>query len=558
MKKLLILSITIALLFPMSCVKKEQDGLSALVPSETQLFLKTSSLSSLHQNLSITENSILGKTIPNISSFEAEFGFNPLKLEDLKAQGIDINRSLGFILSDIDIDLTEKKNPDLKAQGMLFFPVSDYEKCMEFIKETIQKFKPEFEIDQRENRTVIYPDKGEKSIIFARKNNYMIVTADFTGNDSNSLLDAVMSGGPVLSENTNFQNVASKIDKENSFFIYLDTQHFLEKFLLQVMPSIEKISEEHGNQITKGLEFAKDCISTGVSINLESSDFRVESMVTLKPESMALKIKNDAEFNKDLLLGIDAAPLLLISQAFDLSEYLNIYLETLPPQKKEFFDETIKEFHTQIGINLKEDLIDNMAGNFNIGIFDGKSLSTTNTNALISITIKDEIKARRLMETLVERLPEEKKTLIRKEKVAGTDAYTVSAGFFQVFLGIKNNNIFITTEKPMFETIVAGKPSSGFISNIQDKKVAEILAGDYDVFYVNVDELLKLYQSSADSLGFLAKVGQKIIDVASHFEYLLIYTSLEGNAMYGEFIMKTRFDKPFIQRIMDFVGQIKN
>lgn len=548
----------LVLLLPLSCAKKEIDGLSSVIPSDTQIFLKIPSFSSLHQNFNITENSIMGKTIPNISFLEAGLGFNPLKLEDLQEQGIDVNQSLGLILSDIEIKSIENKEPDFNAQVMFFLPVSDYAKFNGFMKETIQKIKPEFKITQMDDKTVIHRDTGKESILFTQKNNYMVATINPAGHDSNSLLNKILSGKSSLSENDNYTAVASKIDKAENIFVYVDTQNLLEKFLPKFMAFAEKVPEEHKTQMEKGLEFIKDYLSAGLSIDLASSDFRLQSVLNLKPESKVLQMMGDVDYNKDLLLGIDKTPLIIFGFAFNFTEYLNLIMETVPAEQKEIFEETTKKFYAQMGLDLEKDIIGNMSGSMNFGIFDAENMNLTNTNAVMSIGIKDETNAANMMDTLIEKLPSKQQALIQKEEIMGTDAYVASAGFFRILTGIKSNTIFMTVGQQMFETIVSGKPSSGFISKIQDKKLSDILAGDYSYFYINIDELIKAQKNLAPFIGFLSKMDQKISSIASQFEYLLVYSGIEDTSMYSEYIVKTRFDKPFMQGIMNIVNQINN
>jgi hypothetical protein len=142
----------------------------------------------------------MGKTIPNIAFLEAGLGFNPLKLEDLQSQGMDVTKSLGLILSDIEINSIENKEPDINAQGMLLFPVSDYKKLIGFIQDTIQKVKPEFEVTQEHDRTIINPGTGKEWILLAPIKSYLTVTVTKSENGSSSLLDAVLSGDSTLSE----------------------------------------------------------------------------------------------------------------------------------------------------------------------------------------------------------------------------------------------------------------------------------------------------------------------------------------------------------------------
>lgn len=558
MKKFLVMVITLTLLLSISCTKKEKDELSTLIPANTQVFIKISSLSSLFQNLSITKDSILGKTIPNISFLETGLGFNPLKLEDLQTKGIDVNKSLGFIVSDIEIKSIENKEPDFNAQVMFFLPVTDYNKFNGFIKETLQKIKPEFTVAQIDDKTVVHPDTGKESILFTRKNNYMIATVDPLGTDSTSLLNAIFSGKSALSENSNFQQVASKLNKENNIFVYADIQSIAGKVFSNLVKLTDELPEAQKKQMEKGLEFIKDYLWAGLSVDLENSDFCLESILTLKPESKVLKIMGDVDYNKDLLLGIDKTPLMIFGLAFNLSEYLNLIMGTLPPENQEIFEETTKKIYAQIGLDLEKDIIANMSGSFNFGIYDAENINMANTNAFISMGIKDETKAVNMMNTLIENLPSQQQPLIQKEEVMGTEAYVATAGFFQILTGIKNNSIFMTFGQPMFETIVSGKPSSGFISKIKEKKLADILSGDYSYIYLNIDELMKAQKNLAYFIGFLSQLGPKISDIASQFEYLLSYSSIEDSSLYGEFIVKTRFDRSFLQGIMNIVDQIKN
>lgn len=558
MKKILALIIILVLLLPMSCAKKEKDELTALVPADTQFYFKIASLTSLHQSLSVTENSIMRKPIPNIAFLESGLGFNPLKLEDLQAQGIDINRSLALFLYDIEINSINNKEPDINTQGMLLFPVSDHEKFIGFLKDTIQKIKPEFNVIQEDDRMIIDPGTGKESIILAPIKSYMAVTTTKPENKSSSLLDAVLSGDSTLSENSDFQQIASKLDNTNNLFIYANFQSIFGKFIPKLEQFTDEFPEAQKNQMQQGFEFIRDYISGGLSIDLASKDFNLQSIITLKPESKVLKMMSDVSFNKELLLGIDKTPLMIISFAFNFSEYLNLIMGTLPPENKEIFEETKKKFSAQIGLDLEKDIIANMSGSLNFALFDAENINITNTNALMSIGIKDETTASNAIETMIENIPSQQQALIQKEEVMGIDAYITSAGFFRIFTGIKTNSIFMTIGQPMFETVVSGKPSSGFISKIQEEKLAEILGGEYSLFYINIDELVKAQKNLANFIGFLAQLGPKISDIASQFEYLLSYSSIEDSSLYGEFIVKTRFDRPFLQGIMDIINQIKN
>jgi len=499
----------------------------------------------------------MGKTISNMAFLEAGLGFNPLILEDLTTQGIDVNGSLGLILSDIEINSIENKEPDINAQGMLLLPVSDYEKLIGFIQDTIKKINPEFDVVQENDRTVINPGTGKESILIASVKNYLAVTVTKTENGSSSLLDAVLSGDSTLSDNENFKQVKSKLEKETGLFIYVDIKNIIGKFFPKLEEFTDELPEAQKKQMIQGLEFTKDYISAGVSFDLGSTDLRLESVLTLKPESKVLKMMDGVEFNKDLLLGIDKTPLMIFSFAFNLREYINLIMGTLPPENKDIFEETKKKFYAESGLDLEKDIIDNLEGNFNFGIFDGENINITNTNTFMSIGIKDETNAANMMDTMIKNLPPQQQALIQKEEIMGIDAYVASAGFFRIFAGIKNNSIFMTIGQPMFETVISGKPSSGFISKMQDKKLAEILSGDYSYFYVNIDELMKAQKNLAPIFGILAQIGQKISDIASQFEYLLTYSGTEESSMYSEIIIKTKFDRPFLQGIMNILNQNK-
>ena len=558
MKKFIIASLFMLLLFSFNCAPKKtgDDQIARLLPAQIDVLLKLGSIESLFTSFAVTENSIFGKPVKEVSFIESQLGFNPLKIEDLKSKGLDVEREFGIGLSDTEFKSTFGKKPPINTRGLMMIPVTSAETFLGFITDTIKKMSPETQILTIDGRTVIKPQDEETSIIFMEKNGYLIVTMDDRGGDTNPLLDAVMENKSSLYQDENYNQVTSLIQPGQGFFLYLDIQKIADKNFDNLMAMADD-SAEQTTQMKQGLKYVKDYSGAGFTIDLESSDFLMKSVLTVKPDAQVLKIMQGTKSNKDILLGINKNPLLLISYALNLEEYYQTILGTLPPEEVEEFKSSLAKIKQEAGIDIENDIIQNFDGSFNLGIFDGENISMTNFNSLISIGIKDESKVKKLIEAAISKIPAEQQIAIQQEQVAGIDAYTISAVFFRIFLGISDNHMIFTLGQPMFEEAVKGSISSGFLSNMDDKQLEDIFKSQSGIFYLNIDEVLKAQKNLASVLGFLSNIDQKIKDIASNFEYILFSSGLEGSSLVSHFMVKTRFQEPFTRGIKNLISMDK-
>jgi hypothetical protein len=144
--------------------------------------------------------------------------------------------------------------------------------------------------------------------------------------------------------------------------------------------------------------------------------------------------------------------------------------------------------------------------------------------------------------------------MVSQQTVGDTEAYVVTVPMLpvQVYVGIHDNTLIAAVGKPMFEKALQGDISSGFTAQLEDKELVETLKGDGNVLYVNSDETMKAVKNFEMFLaGFTGGQGidQQIQDAVSKFEYILASNKLEGNSVFGDLFIKTKFTEPFFIEI---------
>jgi len=154
----------------------------------------------------------------------------------------------------------------------------------------------------------------------------------------------------------------------------------------------------------------------------------------------------------------------------------------------------------------------------------------------------------------------------RKQTIDGVEAYVYLAGFQQLFIGIKDNNVIITVGKAMFEKALKADMSSGFINKLDDDYLKKVLKSDTNVMYFNIPEVYKVYNTFSGLLGgFLGandpssaeKTKQDIKDVTEKFKYILASSYINGESFQSDFVVKTNFSKPFMIGVKELVDEKK-
>jgi len=236
------------------------------------------------------------------------------------------------------------------------------------------------------------------------------------------------------------------------------------------------------------------------------------------------------------------------------TEYYKMLSDSMTDNDRKKLRARLEKIRTEKGIDIEKDLIENSAGNLNLGIYDGASISAMNYNALLTLSIRDEAKAESLIEKIVAQLPPAQKAGVTKMDVGKTKAHVIPIfGFFQLYVGIKDHNLIVSVGKSMFEKAVSADISTGFTSAIQDKALAEILKEDAGSFYLNIDETFKAVKNfSAIMPASIRPVYEKLSEVSDQFGYILSNSNVKDSSVFGQLLIKTNFSEPFFREMLKY------
>ena len=546
--------------------KTEISGIVKSLPETAELVVKLGSAKNLYHHLSVTGNSIFGHPVKTIEEIKTTLGFNPLLISDLEANGLDTEKEIGFLLD--DIRLPEKKPDDLSSPGkegthifnfLLFIPVTDGRKVTEKISAVLTDYSAEkgdsgFKTSQEAPFTVFTSETDPHKVYLFEKDNYLFIGTNSQGSDPKAFMESFATGKSDLSETGNFRNVADSIASGEDFFAYFNVKKFFEKNL-EAFKNYSDTSAGTGKpDMSKFLKYLKGWDAGGISADLDNTDLVMNSVVHADPGSEALKIMEDVQFRKQIVLGIPEKPVLLTSMGINWTEYYKMLSDSMTDNDRKKLRARLEKIRTEKGIDIEKDLIENSAGNLNLGIYDGASISAMNYNALLTLSIRDEAKAESLIEKIVAQLPPAQKAGVTKMDVGKTKAHVIPIfGFFQLYVGIKDHNLIVSVGKSMFEKAVSADISTGFTSAIQDKALAEILKEDAGSFYLNIDETFKAVKNfSAIMPASIRPVYEKLSEVSDQFGYILSNSNVKDSSVFGQLLIKTNFSEPFFREMLKY------
>jgi hypothetical protein len=183
-----------------------------------------------------------------------------------------------------------------------------------------------------------------------------------------------------------------------------------------------------------------------------------------------------------------------------------------------------------------------------------------NYNALFTAGVKDEGVMENVIEKLIKLLPQDKQAMISRRQVGGTDAYVINAGVTQVYMGIDDNKFMIASGKPLYEKALDGKKDQGFAAGLADDQLKESITGKRNIFYLNMDEVVKTVNNFAmffmESAGGEQKFRERL-EAAGKFEYILATSELEKDLVKSMLTIKTRFTEPFFVETARMVDDLQ-
>ena len=533
-----------------------KEKMTKLIPGNTDFLFKLSSLAKIYKGFDINANSAYGKkrTSNGIEKMKKDVGFNLFSLTELKENGFATDKELGFTVSDIKL---QEKNETPYFNGTLLIPVTDGKKALLKIEQALTAPKDnqiKFTVSKDGNLTVITNQSDSTKLYLALKENYLFAFIN-PASDAKEFAKTFLAGGTALSDQKSYKEVAAKIGSGEDIFVYAD----IKKIVARNYETLNKLySEELKNNSTPlsgitpnfdmNLKYLKDYEGSGFSFNLTNSDFVLNWIVNLQKGSKVVELMKGIKFNKKTLLGMAFHPALLFSGAINFSEYYQLFVSAISETEKSKLDDFLAEINSSYGIDLKNDVIENLNGNIDFAIFDGASFSITNFNTMLTVGVKNTDKANEMLNKIYNSLNQKNQGFVRKETVEGVEAHVYMAVMYQIYVGVKNNTLIATIGKPMFEKALHSDIATGFYSKIKDNSLKNSINENNNLFYFNVDEILKAVENTSRMLGAItgtSGIDENMKKQISQFEYMIISGKGEDNSIIGQYKLKTKFKEPF-------------
>ncbi len=547
-------------LLPFSAAETRGADIEAMVPESADAMIRLGSLSSLYDHLSVTETTFFGEPIEDLSEIKEELGFNPFSLAELEQNGIAVSKPLAIVINSLRWSETEEgPKPDFS----IMIPVTDYQKAKDRFLGSLKSENPETKI-QEKNGFTHFTIPGEEGGYIGKKGDYLLL-ANSPEEEGAGYMEAILNPEKKLSKNELYREIKGGLDADEDIFAYINIKKIAETQMAALKKLLARAEEDEEGAKTEAnmnLESLKDARGMGFTLNLDSPDLMLRSLVKMVPGSKTLKMMENIQFDKSVVFGIRENPMLLLSLGIDPALYYQMMIDAMPPERQEEFDSELSEIKAQYGIDIKADLIDNFGGSFNLGIYDGASINMMNYNTLISANIKDPAKMNGVIEKFMAKLPPEQQSMIVKSTYEGVPTYTINVmGMMQVYIGIKGNNLILSVGQPMYQKALNADAGAGFIANIDDPKLKAVLTDKTsNIFYLNAVELGKAVRNFWAMIQQMKQVpppSQEVWGMADHFKYLLSTTTLKGADGVGLLTLKTDFSKPFLKGVLDVKETLK-
>jgi len=579
MKRILRLGMGILLLFAVicstsSCSKEKEEeqpakvqeqrkteavkppDITAYLPESTEFMIKLSSIETIYDHFSVTADTLLGEPVDkdDLAEIKKHFGFNPFAINELKENGFDTGKEFGFLVSDFqwqikDEATKENENTDDPAfNGLIFMPITDAKKVTGVVERFLKDDEGStLKVNRQGNMTLFEDDKDKAYLL--EKDNYIFIGMNPKA-DAKAFMESVAAGTTSLMNAKAYKDVISKADPKQEIFAYINLQKIAEKNLEAFKAMSKKSAEYESLNMSKSLEYLKEYEGIGISADIEKKDFAAKIAANIAPNSKTLNILKDVSYNRKTILGLKENPVTLISFGINLPEYYKMILDNLTEEKKNEFKANLEEIKTKFGVDMEKEVIENLGGNFNFGVYDGVSINMTNYNTMLTMSVKDEAMMNSVLAKVMSKLPPEQQSMVVKTKIGEQDVYAMSLGFVQLYVGVKDKNLIISVGKPMFEKAVSGDEGSGFVSTMQDKELANTLKGDVGIFYLNAAETFYAVKNFSALLPLLNEgegIDRNISDAVEKFDYILGTVKLEGNTVFKDVTIKTKFTEPFFK-----------
>ncbi|MBS0013416.1 MAG: hypothetical protein KFF46_05535 [Desulfobacterales bacterium] len=528
------------------------------VPENTQVLVKFEGLEELYAQFAVTQNSVLGVSVEqkDIDRMNTALGFNLLNLQEVGQAGFDPAKPICLAVSNIRVNAAETRQTDFDILALL--PVSDGEAAMNTLRAALEKENVVVAEAEKNGRSYLkwrYPE-AEGAMAVKDEYLYMAVNSD---NDPQAFLDSAMENNASLADAEAFQEVAADTDFTRGLAAYFNIADIVEANAEQIGQAAAGGSDSAA-ETRQMIQSLKQYSAGTMTADFGSPDFTLDTIVSLVPDADIKKVWSPDRINRDKVLGIADPAALLLSFGADMMQYYEMITDIMPPEQFASVAGRMQEFKQNSGIDPETELLGNLSGSMNLALYDGASITLMNYNALFTAGVKDERVMENVIEKFIKVLPPDKQAMISRREVGGTDAYVINAGFTQVYMGIDDNKFIIASGKPLYEKALGGKKDQGFAANLVDDQLKRSIMGQRNLFYLNMDEVVKTVNNFAMFLMESAGGEQKFrerLHAAGKFNYVLATSELEKDLVKSMFTIKTRFTEPFFVETARMVDDLQ-
>ncbi len=541
------------------------SGISKMVPKDAEVVIKLGSVETIFRYFSVTENSFFGEPIEDLEEVKEDFGFNPFNLAELKERGIDADREIGFVIQDLRVAAGEE--PQVGFNGVILLPVTDGGKALSTVKTIIGNNTEGVTFAEEGPLTAFTAPGDDVKGYLGTRDGYLLLGANPKG-DAGAFLKG-LAEGKIPGAAEPFKTLTGDVSPGEEIFAYVDAAKIVDRNFEAIKTLMAEAGEEEGKPPAAynnvNLAYLKDMRDGGFSMDLESKDLAIHGVFNFVPDAEALKVTEGIRIDRSPILKVSDNPAVLLSYGINPSKYYEMVVESLTPEQRESFQQALAGFKTNFGVDLEADIVENLGGTINLGIFDGMSISMTNYNTLLTLNLKEPGKMTAVFEALLAKMPPEQAQTVVKTTIAGVDTYVASVmGMFQLYFGVKGDHLIVSVGKPLFEKAVSGDVSAGFLLSLKDTDLVDVLKDNTtNIFYLGVDEVFKAVRNFSAFLQQFAKEGEAPIDEkiakgVAPFRYLLSTSRQKGTAMFTSAVVRTTFSEPFLKGVLKIKEELKS
>ncbi len=499
-------------------------SIEEMLPQNIEFYAKASSLTDMYKDFSINEKMIFGVENREVNEITQELGFNPFSLSDLQTVGIDVNKKIGLVTS--NLRLGEYGSPSFST--LFYIPVTGGEKLINKIKELVKKDNEAVQINEADNIISFVVDGI--TIYMTLRNEYLLFAFD-PKEDAKSLVSVTKDSS--LKNNQKFIDLLSTVNKDEKIVVYGDLTKFLEKYAESMKQGA------YGNEEKAIIDIFKDITHFVSTFDSASKDLMVKSTLLLKNDSKYLNMFKNLKLNKKNISSINETPLFLLTTAVNVKDAFDLFLSAVSEYDAQSINDGINMLKMMAGIDVNE-FIANLAGNINVATFNGDKINEKTFNTILTFDVVDSAKLSLFVSTLTAKIPAE---YLKTEKINDVTVYKLSQDGMNVYFALTGNTFIVSTEKYLFEKAL----SKGSITEkITDKDLISDLQAEKHLFYIDITQLKTVLKN----VNFYMSENEfKMMDL---FKSLLISSSIDGNKVGVNFSLKTNFTESFFVSLIKY------